>query len=153
VKGFAVLPRRWVVERTFGWLVRNRRLARDYERLTACSEAMIKIAMIRLMAARLAGHKITWASATEREALRRMTIEAHHAERSVHYATGCQRVIHVGVLSRGDVGRLSSFGGRRGRSAAVPAGEDPEARERGGSQGGDEQCAADLAVRQCERVE
>ena len=34
VKGFQVLPRRWVVERTFGWLVRNRRLARDYERLT-----------------------------------------------------------------------------------------------------------------------
>jgi hypothetical protein len=52
-KGFTVLPRRWVVERTFGWLVRNRRLARDYERLTACSETMIKIAMIRLMAARL----------------------------------------------------------------------------------------------------
>jgi transposase len=75
VKGFQVLPRRWVIERTFGWLVRNRRLARDYERLTACSEAMIKIAMIRLMAARLAGHKITWASATEREALRRMTID------------------------------------------------------------------------------
>ena len=75
VKGFAVLPRRWVIERTFGWLVRNRRLARDYERLTTCSETMIKIAMIRLMAARLAGHKITWASTTEREALRRMTIE------------------------------------------------------------------------------
>jgi transposase len=75
VKGFTVLPRRWVVERTFGWLVRNRRLARDYERLTACSETMIKIAMIRLMAARLAGHKTTWASAAEREARRRMTIE------------------------------------------------------------------------------
>jgi transposase len=75
VKGFTVLPRRWVVERTFGWLVRNRRLARDYERLTSCSEAMIKIAMIRLMAARLAGHKITWASTTEREALRRLTVE------------------------------------------------------------------------------
>jgi transposase len=75
VKGFKVLPRRWVVERTFGWLVRNRRLARDYERLTTCSEAMIKIAMIRLMAARLAGHKTTWASTAEREALRRITIE------------------------------------------------------------------------------
>jgi transposase len=74
-KGFKVLPRRWVVERTFGWLVRNRRLARDYERLTACSEAMIKVAMIRLMAARLAGHKTTWASAAEREALRRITVE------------------------------------------------------------------------------
>jgi transposase len=75
VKGFTVLPRRWVVERTFGWLVRNRRLARDYERLTACSEAMIKVAMIRLMAARLAGHKTTWASTAEREALRRITLQ------------------------------------------------------------------------------
>ena len=75
VKGFQVLPRRWVVERTFGWLIRHRRLARDYERLTATSEAMIKVAMIRLMATRLAGQSVTWANATEREALRRMKIE------------------------------------------------------------------------------
>jgi transposase len=73
--GFQVLPRRWVVERTFGWLVRNRRLARDYERLTATSEAMIKVAMIRLMALRLAGQNATWSNAVEREALRRITIE------------------------------------------------------------------------------
>lgn len=79
VKGFRVLPRRWVVERTFGWLVRNRRLARDYERLTATSEAMIKVAMIRLMANRLAGQSLTWSNATEREALRRMKIEAQLA--------------------------------------------------------------------------
>lgn len=79
VKGFQVLPRRWVVERTFGWLIRNRRLARDYERLTANSEAMIKIAMIRLMATRLAGQSATWANATEREALRRMNIETQLA--------------------------------------------------------------------------
>jgi hypothetical protein len=52
VKGFQVLPRRWVVERTFGWLVRNRRPARDYEPLTTNSEAVIKLAMIRLMAIR-----------------------------------------------------------------------------------------------------
>jgi transposase len=75
VKGFQVLPRRRVLERTFGWLVRNRRLARENERLTASSEAMIKIAMIRLMAARLAGHKLTWASAAEREALTRISHE------------------------------------------------------------------------------
>lgn len=53
-KGFAVLPRRWVVERTFGWLMRCRRLARDYERLPASSEAFIKWAMIGLMVRRAA---------------------------------------------------------------------------------------------------
>ncbi|GAA4691230.1 hypothetical protein GCM10023215_30120 [Pseudonocardia yuanmonensis] len=58
VKGFQVLPRRWVVERTFGWLTRCRRLARDYERKTAHAEAMIQVAMIRLMAARLAGEAL-----------------------------------------------------------------------------------------------
>jgi transposase len=75
VKGFKVLPRRWVVERTFGWLVRNRRLARDYERLTANSEAMIKVAMIRLMTIRLAGQTVRWTNATEREAVRRINAE------------------------------------------------------------------------------
>lgn len=53
-KGFQVLPKRWIVERTFAWLSRNRRLARDYERLTASSEAFIYIAAIRLMTRRLA---------------------------------------------------------------------------------------------------
>ena len=48
-KGFQVLPRRWVVERTFGWLGRYRRLARDYEHTTACSETMVYIASIRRM--------------------------------------------------------------------------------------------------------
>jgi len=72
-----VLPRRWLVARTFGWVIRNRRLIRDYERLTANSEIMIKIAMIRLMATRLAGQSTTWANATEREALRRMNIETY----------------------------------------------------------------------------
>ena len=53
-KGFAVLPRRWVVERTFAWLGFHRRLSKDYEALPETSEAMIYVAMIRLMLARLA---------------------------------------------------------------------------------------------------
>jgi transposase len=52
-QGFAVLPRRWVVERTFAWIMRCRRLGRDYERLPATSEAMVKWAMIGIMTRRL----------------------------------------------------------------------------------------------------
>lgn len=53
-RGFSVLPRRWVVERTFGWLYQSRRLSKDYERLPETSEALIYVAMIRLMLRRLA---------------------------------------------------------------------------------------------------
>jgi putative transposase len=52
--GFVVIPRRWVVERSLGWLGRWRRLSRDYEELPEVSEAMITLAMIRLMLHRLA---------------------------------------------------------------------------------------------------
>ncbi len=52
--GFIILPRRWVVERTLGWLGRWRRLSKDYEELPEVSEAMITLAMIRLMLQRLA---------------------------------------------------------------------------------------------------
>ncbi len=53
-KGFKVLPKRWIVERTFGWFVRNRRLVRDYEVLPQHSIAFIQISMIKLMLARIA---------------------------------------------------------------------------------------------------
>jgi len=57
VKGFKLLPRRWVVERTFGWLGRYRRLSKDYESLPESSEAMVYWAMTRLMARRLTASK------------------------------------------------------------------------------------------------
>ncbi|MFJ8589677.1 transposase [Streptomyces sp. NPDC093595] len=53
-KGFVVLPRRWVVERTLSWICRRRRRVRDYERLPEHHEAMVKWSMIILMGRRLA---------------------------------------------------------------------------------------------------
>lgn len=53
-KGFVLLPRRWVVERTFGWLNHSRRLSKSYERLTRTDESWVYIAMTRLMLERLA---------------------------------------------------------------------------------------------------
>ena len=52
-EGFAVLPHRWIVERTLGWLIRNRRLSKDYERKVHTSETFMEVAMIRLMLKRL----------------------------------------------------------------------------------------------------
>ena len=54
VKGFVVQAKRWVVERTFGWLVQWRRLAREYEKLAESTEAMIHLTMIRILVRRLA---------------------------------------------------------------------------------------------------
>ena len=53
-KGFVLLPRRWVVERTFTWLGHCRRLSKDYEYYPQTSEALVYVAMIRLMIHRLA---------------------------------------------------------------------------------------------------
>lgn len=57
VKGFVVLPKRWIVERTFAWLARYRRNSRDYERTTESSEAFVYICMINLMSRRLSQAK------------------------------------------------------------------------------------------------
>jgi putative transposase len=53
-RGFAVLPRRWIVERTLGWFGRYRGLSKDYEALPQSSEAMVRIVMIQVMLKRLA---------------------------------------------------------------------------------------------------
>jgi len=57
VKGFVVLPKRWIVERTFAWIARYRRHSRDYEKTTASSQALIYLAMINLMTKRLATYE------------------------------------------------------------------------------------------------
>ena len=51
---FRVLPRRWVVERTFSWIGQNRRMSKDYERLPESVEVFVYVAMSRLLARRLA---------------------------------------------------------------------------------------------------
>ncbi len=53
IRGFVLLPKRWIVERTFAWLGKCRRLSKDYEQLIDSSEAMIRLAMIGLMTRRL----------------------------------------------------------------------------------------------------
>jgi transposase len=53
-RGFQVLPRRWVVERTFAWISHNRRMAKDYERLCSTGKAFVYAAKTRLMVRRLA---------------------------------------------------------------------------------------------------
>jgi transposase len=52
--GFEILPKRWIVERTFAWISRNRRLARDFERYATTVAAFVRLAMIRIMLRRLA---------------------------------------------------------------------------------------------------
>jgi transposase len=54
--GFEVLPKRWIVERTFAWISRNRRLARDFERYATTVAAFFRLAMIRIMLRRLAAN-------------------------------------------------------------------------------------------------
>ena len=54
IGGFQVLPKRWIVERTFGWLIWNRRLVKDYEENTEVSRAFVHLAMIRLMLRQIA---------------------------------------------------------------------------------------------------
>ena len=56
VAGFEVLPKRWIVERTFAWISRNRRLAQDFERYATTVAAFIRLAMIRIMLRRLAAN-------------------------------------------------------------------------------------------------
>ncbi|MFE0440114.1 IS5 family transposase [Streptomyces nigra] len=70
-RGFTPVPKRWTVERTYGWLMLHRRLARDYETLPARSEAMIHLAMTDLMARRLTGEAtIFWRDPTSPEQIR-----------------------------------------------------------------------------------
>jgi putative transposase len=55
-RGFAVVPKRWIIERSFAWLTRNRRLSKDYERRVQMSETLIEVAAARLVLRRLARH-------------------------------------------------------------------------------------------------
>lgn len=68
IRGFTPIPRRWAVERTYGWLMFHRRLARDYEALPARSEAMIHLAMTDLVGRRLTGETtVSWRDPTPQD--------------------------------------------------------------------------------------
>nr|WP_303714410.1 transposase [Kutzneria buriramensis]WKX14273.1 transposase [Kutzneria buriramensis] len=70
-RGFTPISKRWAVERTYGWLMLHRRLARDYETLPARSEAMVHLAMTDLMARRLTDETtISWRDPTSRDEVR-----------------------------------------------------------------------------------
>lgn len=70
-RGFTPIPKRWTVERTYGWLMLHRRVARDYETLPARSEATIHLAMTDLMARRLTGETtISWRDPTSQNQIR-----------------------------------------------------------------------------------
>lgn len=58
MSGFQLLPHRWVVERTFAWIGRNRRMSKDYEFLPTTSETWVYLSMVRLMLKRLAREQI-----------------------------------------------------------------------------------------------
>lgn len=60
VKGFVLLPKRWIVERTFSWLSASRRLSKDYERLPETAEALIYVRMTQLMSRRLAKRNLAF---------------------------------------------------------------------------------------------
>jgi len=60
-QGLSVVPRRWVVERGFGWIMTHRRLARDYETKPTHSESMVRLEMISILAKRATGERtMTW---------------------------------------------------------------------------------------------
>ena len=70
-RGFTPISKRRAVERTYGWLMLHRRLARDYETLSARSEAMVHLAMTDLMARRPTGETtISWRDPTSRDEVR-----------------------------------------------------------------------------------
>jgi transposase len=70
-RGFIPIPKRWTVERTYGWLMLHRRLTRDYETLPTRSEAMIHLAMTDLMARRLTGETtVSWRDPTSSDQIR-----------------------------------------------------------------------------------
>jgi len=66
VRGFSVQPKRWVVERTFGWLSRNRRMSKDYKRKVQTSETLIELVVTRLLVRRLAKHRTPGATCRSR---------------------------------------------------------------------------------------
>jgi len=93
-KGFVLLPRRWVAERTLGWLGRWRRLSRDYEHLPEVSEAVVTLAMIRLMTHRAVQPRMLFAT---RDPARSAKVMAALDAVNARYGRGTLRPLATGI--------------------------------------------------------
>ncbi|MYQ79898.1 IS5/IS1182 family transposase [Streptomyces sp. SID4923] len=113
-RGFTQIPTRWAVERTYGWLMLNRRLAHDCETLPIRPEALLQLAMTSLMTRRLTGENtISW------RAPKRMTEHPHLGMK--HWTkTSSEQPDHGGALSTADR-RQGNMTARRGRAGAALA--------------------------------
>jgi putative transposase len=112
-RGFAVMPWRWIVERTFTWLGRYRRLKSDYERLPETTEAIIHIAMIRLMVP-----PAGWLTMLFKRALSLRLAFILIIDVTRSYATALEAAFNRFRDSK-YVGLLRTHSGRRGRLALI----------------------------------
>ena len=120
-KGFVVLPKRWIVERTFGWLGRCRRLAKDFENLARSHLAFVHLAMIRLMLRRIARNRADFIKSPDKPQ-RRLWVSGYSA-------TALQHIVQTpSVATHEHLVAAFADGGKDGHQQNHhPGGEQPGA--------------------------
>ena len=95
IKGFVVLPRRWVVERTFSWFARNRRIAKDYENLTDTLAAFVTLAAIQFAVRRLARVRLSEPIRRDLESLESFVIQRRRSDSERDRRCGRRKIVGV----------------------------------------------------------